>query len=323
MNWKQIFLIFLLSICLHAFGDYSIVFVHIGDKLPPYLETAVKQARLFNKECPIVLIASQKALQDMTDNDITYISCESLPKTSEHILFIKNTKFNKDWNKGFWRYTSERFLYLNDFMAAYQIENVFHLENDNMLYVDLGELLPIFQEKYNGIAATFDNDNRCIPGFIYIKNPHVMETLSKCFVDHSQKRITDIEILVRFRDENADLIDTLPIVPEEYVQGRYLINLRKQTVKDKNKYCQHVRYFQSIFDAAAIGQYLGGKDPANGSSYVGFINESCIFNPSAMTYEWISDEQNRKVPYAIYADRKIRINNLHIHSKNLKPFSSL
>jgi disulfide oxidoreductase YuzD len=55
---------------------------------------------------------------------------------------------------------------------------------------------------------------------------------------------------------------------------------------------------------------------------VGFINESCVFDPSKWTFEWLLDAQGRKVPYASYHGHKWKINNLHIHSKNLAGFRS-
>jgi hypothetical protein len=71
--------------------------------------------------------------------------------------------------------------------------------------------------------------------------------------------------------------------------------------------------FNSIFDGAAIGQYLGGihSDP----NLKGFINEKTVFNVAKYNYIWENDE-----PFMVYLDNKIKINNLHIHSKNLKQF---
>lgn len=54
----------------------------------------------------------------------------------------------------------------------------------------------------------------------------------------------------------------------------------------------------------------------------GFVNESCVFNPSFLTFFWKTDDQNRKVPFAQYGDTICRINNLHIHSKHLDAFLS-
>jgi hypothetical protein len=87
---------------------------------------------------------------------------------------------------------------------------------------------------------------------------------------------------------------------------------------------KHFDQFGAIFDAAAIGQYLGGVDPRNagGADTAGFINETCIFDPSGYQYRWRTDSQGRRVPCAIDEGREYRVNNLHIHSKDLERFVS-
>ncbi len=316
---------------LLADADYAIVFIHIGKQLPAHAEIALSQARLFNPDCPIMLVASEEAVINFTPQDpaadTTIVTCESLVKTADHERFIKNSTLDKNTRAGFWLYTSERFFYLNDLMVQYGLKNVFHLEYDNMLYVDLAEQLPIFRSQYQGIAATFDNDNRCIAGFIYIPDAEVMTCLAKFFADrasHGSVSENDMVMLAAFRKKyGEELIDNLPIIPTEYVDDHgVLVSPFGDVASDAHKYCQNIDLFQSIFDAAALGQYLGGIDPRNGPSEPGFINESCVFNPSQLTYEWHFDAQDRGVPYAVYAERKYRISNLHIHSKRLELFSS-
>lgn len=312
---------------LSALQNYSIVFIHIGKMIPEYLEDSVCQASAFNPECEIFLLANQEALDayhpKQIPNNLICIPCESLIKTNEHHQFLQNTTLNDEWRGGFWRYTSERFLYLFDFIVQYQKHNVFHLEYDNMLYVDLGILLPVFEDLYPGIAATFDNEDRCIPGFVYISNPMVMKILAKCFVDHASDNSNDMQVLGFFKQENdRSTIDHLPIITKEYASIYPLISPMGHIGDPKYKYFQNIDLFNSIFDAAALGQFLGGIDPANGDSEPGFINESCVFNPAFLKIEWHLDEINRQVPFIVHKDAKYRINNLHIHSKNLKLFSS-
>ena len=111
---------------------------------------------------------------------------------------------------------------------------------------------------------------------------------------------------------------------KDYVKDLTLKSASGHTVINKYLYCNHFEKFDSIFDAAAIGQYLGGVDYrlANETNGPGFINESCIFNPSLLRYEWHPDKQGRKIPYVIFGKTKCRINNLHIHSKKLEDFYS-
>ncbi|HSW85939.1 MAG TPA: hypothetical protein VLG49_00405 [Rhabdochlamydiaceae bacterium] len=325
-----IFFAFIITGFLQVFlnaADYNIVFIHIGNKLPQYAEIALRQARSFNPECPIILLSSKSAIRSLSHDalnaNITTIDYESLARTTEHARFIQRSTLDNHWREGFWRCTSERFLYLNDLMTQYGLKNVFHMEYDNMLYANLEELLPIFQTQYKGIAATFDNDKRCIAGFIFIPNPQRMKRLANSFANHASKKLNDMELIALFKKENGyNAIDHLPIVHEEYVQQHALISPTGHKAQNKAKYCQNIHLFHSIFDAAAIGQYLGGIDPSNGNSTPGFINESCVFNPSLLSYEWIRDSQGRKVPYAVYNGIKYRINNLHIHSKQLHEFAS-
>jgi hypothetical protein len=85
-----------------------------------------------------------------------------------------------------------------------------------------------------------------------------------------------------------------------------------------------------IFDAAAIGQYLGGVDSRNDSSNtVGFVNETSIFKPDTCEYINVKTEDNLVLFTARYKEcfkeipnQLIKIANLHIHSKKLDQFSS-
>lgn len=312
---------------LHALEhQYHIIFVHIGTQLPSYIKNSVMQARLFNPHADIIVIANEEALNEAPEEmqDLArYVTCESIIKTAEHDKFIAKSTLDRDSLNGFWTYTSERFYYLYDFMQMHNLHNVFHLENDVMLYMDLEKHLSIFKYNYPGIAAIFDNDHRCIPSFMYIAHPFSLGIYIKFSLKHLDRAMNDMESFAFFQNHsNKSIIDHLPIIPPAYANKYPLISPNGCKGKDKKRYFNHFDLFNSIFDAAAIGQYLGGISPINGGGNIGFINESAIFNPSRCTYEWIKDEQGRKVPYAVFKSKKYRINNLHIHSKNLHEFMS-
>jgi hypothetical protein len=108
----------------------------------------------------------------------------------------------------------------------------------------------------------------------------------------------------------------------EYTKNYELISPTGLRGTSPEHFCNHFEKFHSIFDAAAIGQYLGGTDPWHGHSNPGFINESCVFNPTNFKFLWKKDEQGRKIPIIEYQNQQWKINNLHIHSKNLSQFKS-
>ena len=124
---RHIYIIFLSIVYAHAALDaYSIVFVHLGPKLPPYLVDATLQARLFNKCADIMVIAEQTAL-DQTDRTpfvacgVKFVTCEQLVTTSMHKKFNQETTINKNSRKGFWWKTIERFFYVDELINQYQL----------------------------------------------------------------------------------------------------------------------------------------------------------------------------------------------------------
>jgi hypothetical protein len=305
----------------HLFASPSIVFVHLGPSIPSYVPTAVHQARLFNPDLPIYLLANQAALKNYPQDDqlIQCIAVESLPFSRAHKKFIASSRLDKKFRGGFWTFATERFFCLADFLRQYKLSDVFHLENDVMLYANLKELLPVFSKYYpNMIGATFDNDHRCIPGFLYIATLAPLQRFVDFIVQNLDQLENDMHALSLFKKKyRKQWIEHLPIVMSEYVKDP-----NQPRVENLSDFSTHFQEFNSIFDAAAIGQYLGGIDPRNGDSSPGFINESCVFSPAAFQFEWQKDDQERQIPTVCYQGKKWKVNNLHIHSKNLAKFDS-
>jgi hypothetical protein len=309
-------LLFVFSI--QSLFSQAIVFVHIGPTIPSYAIDAVKQARLFNPMIPIYFLGNRMALQRIPDIPALCVEAESLPREKNHEFYIRSCG-----NQGFWRYTTERFFYLFALMKKYQISDVVHLENDNLLYVNLDELLPVFKKFYSHqLGATFDHEERGIAGIMFISSLQPLEQFLNSILQ--QPRLNDMEQLARFKTRERGVhIDHLPITAPCYTADHPLISPHGyQGGLYPELYSNHYEEFHAIFDAAAMGQYLGGIDPVHGPVKPGFINESCVVNPSFFDYEWITDSEGRKVPYAIYKDEKIKIVNLHIHCKDLKKFAS-
>lgn len=306
----------------------ALVFIHLGPVIPSYTALALAQARLFNR-MPIFLVASAAALSNFPLESalaIERVSCESLPLSASHEHFEQTSTLDRVFRNGFWTYTTERFFYLEALMHARALERVFYLENDVTLYVDLELLLPVFTRYYQHIAATFDNDDRCIPGFLFVRHAHSLAPLTDFiakFFDRSGRAINDMALIAGYRKVyGAAAIDLLPIVPPN--PAHPLGSQAGHRPADPALYSNFIEDFDSIFDAAALGQYLGGADPLNsgGKETVGFINASCVFNPSHYEFTAQIDALGRSIPFLHTPDRNYRINTLHIHSKNLAEFIS-
>ena len=301
-------------------GEPVIVLIHIGEVFYGYINECIKQIKLFNN-CKIYLAISEIHF-DLVQNNVELIALEDLTPSKEHLYFNSNTLLNKLFRGGFWHYASERFFILDEVVNKYNLENVFHLENDVMLYVSLNEIhLNIANNEFK-FLATFDNDNRCIPGFLYFKSHSEIRELVS-FASKCKGKYNDMELIALF-NKQFNKISFFPIVPDNYFSA---YGLNTNVVSDfVQEYYKNYIYFNSLFDAAAIGQYVGGIDSRNikGKNFEDkFVNESCIFNVSDFVIHWKVDNYGRSQPFLYFQESLIRINNLHIHSKLLYKYKSV
>lgn len=320
--------ILLASSCVSA-TEHSLCFIHIGEKAPPgYLVDAVKQARLFNDDCPIYVgisrVHHERFEAFFEGLNVTLVALENLTRSPEHERFFAQTELNKQQinkrNNGLWLYAKERFIYLYEIAKEYNLKHIFHLENDNMLYVDLKELLPHMKAHYPGMGITFDNDSRSIPGFVYAAHTSVLQSVSGYIAEMAVTSVTDMGLFPLYKKEYPAMLHQLPIIMEDYAHDFILKSRRGYEGKNPAHYYNNCDTFGAIFDAAAIGQYLDGTYKHR---MPGYENGSCVFRPSRFTYAWEIDEKGRRVPFVLYNNKKYRINNLHIHSKQLHKFLSI
>ena len=211
------------------------------------------------------------------------------------------SRSNNTFRNGFWELTSYRFTALYEYMKQHNMNNIIHIENDVLIYKNIDT---IFFHNMNKLLLTMDSKNRCIPGLMFIPTN---EVLKKC-LDLFNTSLNDMQNFSNCYYTLSDCIDTLPI---------FLEDNKNDVTKIITK---NFKYYDSIFDAAAIGQYLGGIDPRNKSGDTrGFINETCVIDYSKYTFIW-KTENDKKFPYIVVNNNEYPIVNLHIHCKDLKMF---
>jgi hypothetical protein len=210
--------------------------------------------------------------------------------------FDRNTTLGRDMWNGFWLMCSMRFFYIYEYMKQFDKTGILHMENDVLLYVN-ADTLRFTEDK---VYATFDNSHRVIPGIMYIPNADFFGSI----LDRFDPGTNDMGNLGKF---GTDDIQRLPIAPSD-CPGSGLSTLFDD--------------FKCVFDAAAIGQYLGGVDPRNRPhDSRGFVNETSQMKPNYYTFRWSLGKDRLWRPYLI-TPQGIRhpIANLHIHSKTLDRF---
>lgn len=231
-------------------------------------------------------------------NFITLINIDNLIDTYN---FYSNTHLDKSFRNGFWTLTSLRFFYIYEFMKKYNVNDVIHLENDVLVYYNCDILDSCLNKNY--IYLPFDTFYRNIASIMYIPNHNIF----KLVLDNYDMTKNDMENFSIIKQKTG-LITNFPIFNS--------LSINDEISFVSTNYVE----FNYIFDAAAIGQYLGGVDPQNTNmDTVGFINETCVIKYNYYNIHWISiDNINR--PFIDIDNNTIPIFNLHIHCKNLLKF---
>ncbi len=220
----------------------------------------------------------------------------------------------------------ERFFLVQDVMMKLGLEDVLHLEVDNMVYFCLEDLLPAF--KMTGkILAPSDNDTRFIAGVCFIPNVELLNILNSFFAQMSRNQ-AEMEVMmqfsnmVRLKDEAGNvhcLLESLPVVMPEYLGNWQPLEGAK--VNNTERFHQFASDFRGLFDAAAVGQYLGGIDKIhNPGNTDGYVNPHAAYRVDSMETRWSAAGGKRRPEMRRKGGVWWPLLNLHIHSKDLARF---
>jgi hypothetical protein len=249
-----------------------------------------------------IYVITNKEFFTNFNNYISNIILIDTNELSEKYNFNSISTLDKHFRNGFWFLTSLRFFYIYELINKNNLEDVFHLENDVLIYYNCNEILKYINKQY--VYIPFDSYNRNIASILYIPNKEIFKTI----LDNYNFKLNDMENF-SFIKNKTGLIQKFPI----FIKNKSL-------TEEQNFVSENSELFPFIFDAAAIGQYLGGVDPRNVSGNTeGFVNETCVIKYNNFNFLF-KDTYNIKRPFIIIENNEIPIFNLHIHSKKLHNF---
>jgi hypothetical protein len=271
----------------------QIVLVSAGN-FQEWIIDNIKNLQLFGNK-NITVITESAFFDRLEEFGVELVDASTL----DDLSFNTKSTLDREFRDGFWHYCSLRFYLLHSYMLKTNTKDVIHLENDCMMYINVNELDGKFNQ--NKVYATFDNPRRVVPGIMYIPSHEALLSI----LQNYHPGLNDMANLGRMR---GDLIEALPILP---IQD----NL-------KHMYNKLFGEFECIFDAAAMGQYVGGLDKLFGTHDTrGYISNDCVVKYNLYKFVWIQNDQKLNVPHLVYDDNvSVPIVNLHIHSKELFRF---
>jgi len=284
----------------------NIVLIAIGEK-PQYISDCLLQIRKWFRGGIHLVLENQSNLNRFEyrllgiKHSIKITNVRRFPKPATE-RYEQATFLSKYGN--FWNYSMRRLFILEDYIKYKKLENIIHIENDVMIYHDINQLelddQKVFINKVSENLGTW--------AFVFIKD---YESLNK--VNNRQIEILNMgneklrklykndlinEMLIAGQLLNEGIVDTLPMLPIDNI-------------------CH-------IYDGSAYGQWVGG----NGIEGPGFAESDRIvgkqFIDNKIELKWCVDHQGKKYPMCTskVSEASSKIINLHIHSKNLKEFSS-
>ena len=283
---------------------FSVVLVCL-ENFQEYILTNIAQLlKLGHTE--IYVLTNDHLMQDFEpfSDIVKLISVETLEDPFD---FKNKSTQNKDFRNGSWHFSSARLFVLHSFMVKYNVKNVIHIENDVLLYYNCDETLT--ESLYNQKQAyiPFDSYERNVASIVYMPDGSTFERILEQYNFNKNDMYNFSEIR-----KKTDLINTFPI----FVNHDMFPNDGEKAFVTNG----WERFGGYIFDAAAMGQYVGGVDPRNiyGDTR-GFVNETCVikYNDEGEIFWQTVAGLSKPFIKTRESGVEIPIFNLHIHSKAL------
>ena len=275
-------------------------FISDGGPIPEYTNISLRQARHTNPDADIRFISADN--QEIFDElDIKWvpqgsIDGELLRELNECCWFKRHGTPQTTYPSPelFWHRTAERIYYLEAYISQNGLKNVFHFENDVLIYGDLSTV-PVSGE----IAMMLPmSRNKSTFAFTHIPAPQHLHKVCKYFntlmSTHGEQRLSQ-----HLRDHVSEM-SLLHMAFREWLVAGFPILPTQSS--------------EMVFDPGSYGQFLGGTNNGHSNGFTDpehFIGE--LINSGDLNVEFNGEPSVNGV----------KIFNLHIHSKNLKEFASV
>lgn len=293
----------------------NLIMFHSGTPLPDFLEYNFKQIRFFNPDIRIYFLTDSNLI-----NESIFIKYDIIALDKDIFYSDKVKDFESYFNyssNNFWTLAATRLIYIENLLKKYSLEDVYHFENDVLLYYNLEEHHEKFKKFYKNIAITTGGPDKSMTGFMFIKNHNSLSMLTDFFVNTLKK----YGVNGTMRKYPMDMVNEMSLMKFYGIENGndYIHNLPTLPFGD---YSEHFEDFHSIFDPASWGQFVGGTRVEGPGAkpqdhYIGVLLKQ---NPNWNVVWQKNNDLN--VPYFNKDGELFKINNLHIHSKNLKNYIS-
>ena len=284
----------------------NIVLVSAGN-LQEYIIPNIRQLLSLNHKS-IYVLTNPEFFEKFNEFPQDIVKLISIAELEDSYNYSTTSTMTRDFRGGFWYFASARLFYIYSFMQKYQINDVIHLENDVPIYYNCDILLDTLDKNF--MYLPFDRFDRNICSIIYIPNSDIFKQV----LDRYDTKQNDMFNFSRIKQE-TNLINTFPICVTNTAEN-----------KEYQFVTKNYDDFKMIFDAAALGQYIGGVDPRNMPGDTrGYVSPDCTIKYNKFEVVWESvfhpeTQVSLKKPFLRIGGNNpelVPVFNLHIHSKEV------
>lgn len=286
-----------------------LIFVHLGPNLPRHFLPSLERAgRTYSGEVIGLVDCGGEASQSNPKFQLVEINDFYDPRRFHHAA--QDSALDSNFREGFWHKTFERFFVLEQYAARHSLQRYFHAESDVITFnLDgLAARLNRFGEK---LFIPRDSRSRAIASLIYVNGQNPLEPLL-VHIESAPLSANEMEVLASFMDSHQNLAIALPTL--DALESLVTSSGAWQTLTPADT--------GGIFDAAGLGQWIGGTDPRNSSKIVRnhFRNEQNSIRFSDLHARFEVDQNTLRI--RLGGQPSLSVHNLHLHSKMDSVFRS-
>lgn len=275
-------------------------------KNPEYIKVTLSQIKKYNPDINLFFISNDTS--NLID-DIYHIKIDDL--NSNFIEFFNKSDFYINHTNPLWRTSIERFFYIHRLVEKLNLTNIFHFDNDVLIYDSFENVISKITYETNLITPS--NENNLVCGMFYTKNLYSLYKIINSL--YLKIRVGQFELESRYKNRNV--IFNNKIVEEFHLNEMTLLKIIQEEIGNIFDFPimpHYINYnkFDMCFDPSSWGQYICTYDNHSPNYYsLHHYIGRYIYNK---TYDLIFE--NRK-PFIVLNNQRYKLFNLHVHSKKL------
>ena len=284
----------------------NFVLFHIGLNFPTHLRQCIQNIKHFNPSSKIYFLTEVDIISKAFP-DVEYINVWDF----DSYKLLRSNIFISSYHASLFRNSLFRYYFINEFIKKRELNNVIHFDNDVLVFEDYSKHLAAFET--GDIFITPHSLNEYVCGTMYIKNniDVICDYFASLIFKDEQTLVSyagegfmpnEMRLLSKL-DQEKKCFSLLPILP----LGEFSHNFNR---------------FRSLFDPSSYGQHIGGTPDRPEGGWVAAQNGHRAIDP-LLTNRTIDIVFENKLPYidVMLTGKYIKLNNLHIHSKELSKYS--